>query len=618
MGVPRVTGNWKVWLSSRLLCMWLASWSVAGSTLVMGQPPVDDLPDPFQYLPQAAVQNVVQNSPSVDAAEDASSDAAGAEPQAPAANAKADVEAPGSIAEEEAPKPDPRADGDADGEDRLRAPADEAEVQLPDGEAQQPVPAGDSVLQANYQRGLLIDVNGPIFDRFHWYLNNRLDQAQQQGVDLIILRLTSPGGDLEHSLQLGRRLRDIDWATTVAFIPEEAISGGAMIALGCDRIYMQSGALLGDAGPIRMGLGGQFEHAEEKIVSYTVGAIRELAAGQNRPAALAEAMVDRNVTVFEATERATGKLVYLSEKEFNEAGVAERYELGPAVPETGQNRFLTVGAARALELQLSEGVFDSEAQLLDQLDVAALERTQLTWIDKTVFTLNRPWLTALLLIVGLIGLYMELAAPGLSLAGLGSMFCFGIFFWSHFLGGTAGWLEVLLFGMGVVCLAIELFVVPGFGVFGLSGLVLVVMSLVMASQDFVIPSDAAEWGQFRVNLLIVLGSVLGVLVLFFAQIMLLDSLPGLNRFRLATPAGEAGGGETQAMGGLLRTAASSSRQAVPVGAAGVAESDLRPSGKVLINEQLVDVITEGDYVPAGTRVEVLRVEGNRIIVRRLA
>ncbi len=471
------------------------------------------------------------------------------------------------------------------------------------------------LLQRPYRKALLIEVDGPIFDRFHWYLNNRLDQAKRQQVDLIILRLTSPGGDLEKSLQLARRLRDIDWATTVVFIPQEAISGGAIIALGCQRIVMQSGALIGDAGPIRMGLGGQFEHAEEKIVSYTVSAVRELAASQGRPAALAEAMVDRTVSVVEATELATRKRVFLSEKEFNQADVADKFELGQPVPEAGQNRFLTLGAARALELGLCEAVVASQEDLLAQMSIEELSSTQINWIDKLVFTLNRPWLTALLLIIGLLGLYLELTAPGISVAGLTALFCFGIFFWSHALGGTSGWLEVLLFALGIICLAGELFVLPGFGVFGLSGLFLVVLSLVMASQDFLLPQNPADWGQLRSNLLIVLGSLLGVTALFVGQIVLLDSIPGLNRFRLNAPDENAAQGQSS-HDSLTR--ASSAPQSLPgLGEQGTAESDLRPSGKVIWQNRLLDVISEGDYIEAGRQVEVIRVEGNRIVVRKL-
>ncbi len=476
-------------------------------------------------------------------------------------------------------------------------------------------PPADKVLSTKYSKALLIDVEGPIFDRFHWYLNNRLDLAQRKQCDLVIIRLTSPGGDLEQSLQLARRLRDIDWATTIVFIPEEAISGGAIISLGCDRIYMQPGALFGDAGPIKLGMEG-FEHAEEKIVSYTAGAVRELATGKSRPAALAEAMVDRNLVVYEAVDQATGKLTYLSDKEIQAAGAAEKFTVGKAIPEAGQNRFLTVGAVRAQELQLCEGVFTSEAELLSQLSIGTIEPTRMNWVDRTVFILNRPWLTALLLIIGLVGLYLELAAPGISVAGLTSLVCFGVFFWSHALGGTAGWLEVLLFLIGVSCLAFELFVLPGFGVFGIVGFGFLVLSLVMASQDFIVPSSATEWGELRRNLVIVLGSVLGVLVLFFGQILLLDSVPGLNRFRLAAPeSGDLSERELSTSSTLLQSAALS--QPATVGMPGVAESDLRPSGKALLEGRLFDVITEGDYVEAGRAIEVLRIEGNRIIVRRL-
>jgi membrane-bound serine protease (ClpP class) len=215
----------------------------------------------------------------------------------------------------------------------------------------------------------------------------------------------------------------------------------------------------------------------------------------------------------------------------------------------------------------------------------------------------------------LIGLYLELAAPGISVAGLTSLFCFSIFFWSHALGGTAGWLEILLFFLGVTCLLCELFVLPGFGVFGISGIVFVVLSLVMASQDFVIPSNTAEWSQLRSNLLIVLGSVLGVMVLFFGQILLLDSIPGLNRFRLEAPS-EGSEAASQPMTSLTQAGASLQVLA-QVGDEGRAESDLRPSGKIKIGDRLFDVITEGDYVEAGSQVEVLRIEGNRIVVRKL-
>ncbi|MFN3190148.1 MAG: NfeD family protein [Aureliella sp.] len=491
---------------------------------------------------------------------------------------------------------------------------EEEDSEVPDGGPPQPLVGQmevDDFSTLTFKRAFMIEVEGPIFAKFNWYLNQRLSKAKEAGADLVIVKLTTPGGDLEFSLELARTLRDIDWAKTVIWIPEEAISGGAILSFGADRIFMRQGALIGDAGPIQMGLGFQFEHAEEKIVSYLAGAIRELAESKGRPGALAEAMVDRNLKVYEATDRQTGETTYLTQTQVDNDEIQKNYEVGAAVPEAGQNRFLTLDADRATELGLVEAVYADEAEMLASLNIEALERTESTWVDGLVFFLNRPWVTAILLIGGFVGLYLEFAAPGISVAGLSALFCFGIFFWSHFLGGTSGWLEVMLFGLGVVCVICEIFVLPGFGVFGLTGLALLVLSLVMASQNFVIPEDTSQWNQLQNNLLLVLAAVLGVVVLLFLQVFLLDSIPGLNRFRLAAPSVPS------------ETVVSSTLAASQIGAAGwelgmagTADSDLRPSGKVRIADQVVDVVTEGDYVTAGTPVEIVRIEGNRITVRR--
>ncbi len=496
------------------------------------------------------------------------------------------------------------------------SPTDEVALELADVPAVEPAAEGeDAVLTTAFTRGVIIDFDGAIFGTQASYLRNRLDRARSTNADLIILRLTSPGGELETSLELARRLRDIDWATTIAFIPQESISGGAIIALGCERIYMTPRALLGDAGPIRMGMDGQFEHAEEKIVSYLSSAISELAESKGRPGALAQAMVDRSLKVFRATDKQTGKIRYLTQLETQDAELLKRYTVGTEVLETGENRFLTVSGKRALELNLAEGVFDSEEALLSELNVASLKRTRMTWVDRLVFVLNRPWLTGLLLIAGLIGMYIELAAPGISFAGMASVACFGIFFWSHALGGTSGWLELMLFTLGIACLLVELFLLPGFGVFGLSGIVLVLFSLIMATQDFIVPSTGLEWAQLQTNTLIVLGSMALVGILFLAQLLLLDSLPGLTRFQLHTP----GGGEADVSSIAPLTSDAEQALVLPdIGQVGVTESVLRPSGKVLFGSRLIDVISEGDFVDPGVQVEVLRREGNRIVVRKLS
>ncbi len=477
---------------------------------------------------------------------------------------------------------------------------------------------GDRILNERYRRAMIIDFDGPIFGAQHAYLNNRLDRAERQGVDLVIVRLTSPGGLLVESVQLARRLAEIDWATTIAYVPEEAISGGAILALGCDRIYMRPRALIGDAGPIVLGPDGIFEHAEEKTVSYLKVEMRVLAKAKNRPQGLASAMADRSLKVFQVKNKNDGKIEYLSKDEIAERSNPDDYEVGPSIPEAGENRFLTVSGSRALELKIVEGTFESEADMLAALTIENRIETRQTWVDRTVYLLNRPWLTGLLLFIALIALYIELAAPGISVAGLTSLACFGLFFWSHALGGTSGWLEVLVFVLGVLCIIVEIFLLPGFGVFGLSGVLLVLLALVMATQDFVLPNNPSQWAQLQTNTLIVLGSIAVVGVLLLVQLLVLDSLPGLKRFQLRTPANDVAlSAAAPTVSTSVLISGSKIDLALPqVGEQGVAESVLRPSGKVLFDGRLVDVVTEGDYLDPGTPVEVIRREGNRIVVRK--
>lgn len=485
----------------------------------------------------------------------------------------------------------------------------------PKASADQPLLQTDPVLEQHYRRVMIIDFDGPIFGAQHAYLNNRLDRAQRLGADLIIIRLTSPGGLLVESVELARRLQEIDWATTVAFIPEEAISGGAIVALGCDRIYMRPRALIGDAGPIALGPDGIFEHVEEKTVSYLHVALRELADAKKRPSALASAMADRALKVFPVKNKTTDEVTYLSSEQITKLENANNFDVGPSIPEAGENRFLTVNGSRAQELKLAEAVFETESQLFESLNFDSMINTRMNWVDRTVYLLNRPWLSGLLLFIALIALYFEIAAPGISFAGFTSLACFGVFFWSHALGGTSGWLEVLIFVLGVLCIAIEIFLLPGFGIFGLSGILLVLLSLIMATQDFVLPNDQFQWKQLQTNSLVVLGSVAVVGILFLAQLLILDSLPGLKRFQLRTPGVQ---GQSAAPATALLASTATPDVVLPiVGEQGVAESVLRPSGKVLFGNRLIDVVTEGDYLDPGTQVEVIRREGNRIIVRKM-
>jgi membrane-bound ClpP family serine protease len=213
-------------------------------------------------------------------------------------------------------------------------------------------------------------------------------------------------------------------------------------------------------------------------------------------------------------------------------------------------------------------------------------------------------------LLGGAALYAELQSPGIGLGGLIAALCFLLYFWSAYLGGTAGWLEVLLFLAGLTCLALEIFVLPGFGLFGLAGGLLVISSLILASQTFVLPRNDYQLHQLRNSLLTLTGAGIGIVVAVAAMRRYLPHTPVLNNMVLAPPSSEEVSriNEREALARLDHL----------LGRRGVAFTPLVPGGKARIDDELVDVLTDGEFVDRGLPVEVIEVRGNRVVVRGLS
>ncbi len=180
------------------------------------------------------------------------------------------------------------------------------------------------------------------------------------------------------------------------------------------RPYLHASARSpGRCRPIQLE-GDAFRFVEQKRVSAIAAVIGQLAEAKKRPAALAEAMVDRKLTVFEVSDKQTKAKSYLTSEQIKLKEFTDKYDVGPALPETASIAFLTVSGTRAAQLTLTEGTFDSEQALLDGLKFESIRQTKRTWVDSTVYLLNRPVMTGLLLLIGLIGLYVEMTVPALA------------------------------------------------------------------------------------------------------------------------------------------------------------------------------------------------------------
>lgn len=465
------------------------------------------------------------------------------------------------------------------------------------------------------------DMIEPVLEQF---VQRQIQRSVAAGANLLIFEIESPGGYLTSSTNLANAIAELDEkkVRTVAYVPKQALSGAAIIALGCDEIYLHPSAQIGDAGPIEVKEGGAFHRAPEKVLSVLRGTLRGLAEKKKRPAALAEAMADKGLKVFEVTHRDNGGVWFMSEDEIHESN--GEWIKGRMVAEAGCDLLLTVDGRRGNELRLTEAPVQDFDDLKRRLGIPAdalVPTAARTWVDTLIFVLNTTAVTTLLFIIGIMCIYLELHFPT-GLFGIASGVCFGLFFWSRFLGGTAGWLEVVLFALGAGCLALEIFVVPGFGVFGVSGGLLVLFSLILASQTFVIPVTSEDYTILGRTVGSLSGAMVGVFVLVALLSRYLPSIPFLNAMILTPPGTEELAAEPKLnpllLGGIDSTSSSVlERDPSLMGREGVAITMLRPAGKAQIGDQFVDVVSEGPFISAGSNIEVVAVEGNRVVVRQV-
>lgn len=474
------------------------------------------------------------------------------------------------------------------------------------------VPDATRPRPTKFLRPAVIEFEGEIHGKLKIYFDNRFEAAKKAGIDLLIIEIDSPGGYKQLSLEMARRLRDCDWAYTVALISNEAISGGALVSLGCDEIFIDPNAKFGDIGEIAFDHEQQvFRMIEPKIESYLSRDARDLAESKGRSPDLAEALVDKDVLVYVRRDPnvENGPLQFTTARTDAIMKPDAPWQL---VPESGPERFLTLSGQRAVELGIGQGSQSSREAVALELgfDMANLKVYRPTTTDSVVYFLNNPYVTGLLVVIGLVALYFEFSAPGLGVGGLLAGLCTVLFFWSRFLGGTSGWLEVILFVAGIVFLFAEVFVIPGFGISGVTGLALLFSSIILAGQDFVFPQTAEQWNQTLSSMLILMCSGVGFLIAAVFISKRLGSLPVFNRMVLTPPPIKSEPDKLDEHGKPI----AATHPSVSVGDWGRAESLLRPAGRAKFAGRSFDVVSDGAYVEPGTQVRVIRIAGNIIQV----
>jgi membrane-bound serine protease (ClpP class) len=429
------------------------------------------------------------------------------------------------------------------------------------------------------------------------------EQINGNNVNFVVIWLDSEGGSPPDAATFANFLasQDSNRVRTVAYIPTNASGDAALVALACDQIVMHRQAQLGGAG-----IGGPLEEDDRANLADLAKAIAE---HKQRSQSLASAMVDPTVRVYAYTRAGDGFTDYFTDEEFAQQPDQDKWRKGAEVTRAGQPLRLT--GEQAEKLGVAANVvddFESFKQLYGlESDPMLVEPG---WADTLIDALNSAAVSWLILVVGLWALYFELHSPGLGIGGFLAGMCFLLFFWSRHLNGTAEWLEVLLFVAGVACIALEIFVLPGFGVFGLGGGALILTSLVLASQTFVWPQNASELAETKRSLSIVVFAGLGFIAAAIAMQRFLPHTPLFSRLMLAPPTDE----ERDAI---------EAREALVnwqhlMGTEGVATTRLAPAGKAQFGDALLDVTSSGQYVAPGTPIVVVQVQGAHIVVQEVS
>ena len=395
------------------------------------------------------------------------------------------------------------------------------------------------------------------------FIERSIREAEAAGASALVLDMETPGGRVDAAQRIANALSDAP-LPVYAFVNRRAYSAGALIAIATDRVFMREGSVLGAATPVT----GEGDKAPEKIVSAMRSEMRALAQEHGLDPRVAEAMVDEDIEIEGVVER--GKLLTLTADEAARLGYA-------AVVDDWEDLLAAIDHENAQVLVADEN-----------------------WAELVVRFLSHPVVAPFLLSIGFLGLIVEIKTAGFGAAGLLGLVSITLFFGAHMIVGLAGWEEVILLGIGLVLLGIEMFVVPGFGIFGIGGTLAVLASIYLSLVGHL--STGIDYSQAAMVL-----SVTALIILVGAW-ALIRTLP---RNRRLARSGVFLADELDRETGYLSAAVRDEL----IDAHGVAATDLRPAGAGVFGEERLDVVAEAGWIEAGTPIRIVRSEGYRLVVR---
>lgn len=416
---------------------------------------------------------------------------------------------------------------------------------------------------AGQQHVVRVPVSGTVEMGLAPFIERTIEEAETNGAAAVVLELETPGGRVDAAERITSAISRAE-LPVFAYVNLHAYSAGAMIALATERVFMRDGAVMGAATPVD----GSGTRGSEKIVSAMRARMRALAEARGLDPAIAEAMVDEGIEI---------------------EGVVD------------EGKLLTLTTSEAVGLGYATAV-DDWADVMAAIDLQQLpvEQATVNWAERLVRFLTNPVIAPFLLSLGFLGLIVEIKSPGFGLAGIAGLLSLAMFFGAHLLLGLAGAEDLILVLAGIVLILVEVFVIPGFGVFGILGGLALVGGLVLAQVGaYPTGADFAQAG----TVLTVSTILVGV-----AAWLILRSIPGNWRLKrsgvLLPESTDRNEGYTSADVRLDLE-----------GAEGVALTALRPAGVGLFRDERMDVVSESEWIEEGTKIRIISAEGYRHIVR---
>jgi membrane-bound serine protease (ClpP class) len=418
---------------------------------------------------------------------------------------------------------------------------------------------------------MVMEIKSEIDPRVTRYVDLALNYATKTEADIVLIEMDTYGGILTDAKDIVDKIMSFKKPVWV-FINADAASAGALISIACDSIYMAPGASIGAATVVD----GSGERAPDKYQSYMRSIMRSTAEENKRNPTIAEGMVDERVEI-------------------------------DSVKKEGQ--VITFSTLEAMRYGYCEGKVESLEEILKKNKITnyEIDRFELSSADRIISIFLNPFISGVLILIILGGIYFEMQTPGLGFAGFAALVALILYLVPYYLNGLAENWEILAFFLGLGLIAVEIFVLPGFGVAGISGIIVTVGSLVLIMLN----NEAFDFEFVRMNdilraLAAASAGLLGAMILFFVGGSRLPDTKFYKRIALT---------DTQ---DSARGYTANFHTQVLTGKKGVTQTVLRPSGKVVIDGNIYDAYTRGEYIDKGSPVEVVNVAGSTLQVKQIA